>query len=151
MNEKQHTYVTRQEHDSVGRSLLVWLNEYPDLPVMLINYESLTDEAPSMSISAIQGTYKTKTYLRGAYAAQYQFKLIYRVKPGKGNDNRLKADELLDDMAAWAVNRTDRPNLGERLRFTKMVINSHAALFARYEDESEDHQILMTMEYTSLF
>ena len=34
-------------------------------------------------------------------------------------------------------------------RIVKIVINSQASMFARYEDESEDHQILMTMEYTS--
>ena len=149
MNEKQYSYVTRQEHDSVGRSLLIWFNEYPDLPVTLINYETLSNETPSMSISAIQGTYKTKSYLRGAYAAQYQFKLIYRIKPGKSNDSRLKADELLDDIAEWALHRMDRPDLGRGFQFVKFVINSQASMFARYEDESEDHQILMTMEYTS--
>lgn len=64
----------------------------------MIKYESLDTaigEETAMALSTIQGTYITKQYILGGYQAEYQFKLIYRIKPGNSNDRRLEADELL--------------------------------------------------------
>lgn len=149
MNENRYEFVASRESDKIARSLLVWMNEYPGKPVSVINYEYLPSDQPGMAMSAIQGAYKTVKYLRGAYSAEYQFKVIYRVQPGNSNDKRLKADEELDALGDWAVSSSVRPELGELKQFTKLEINSPSALFARYDDGSEDHQILMTMEYNS--
>lgn len=48
------------------------------------------------ALSTIQGTYITRRYILGGYQAEYQFKLIYRIKPGDSIDKRLEADELLN-------------------------------------------------------
>lgn len=145
-SEKPKTQVAAEEADQVSRILLVWINEYPDLPVDLIDFEYLRPDVTSMSLSLIQGVYKTRQYITGGYEAECQFKLIYRLKPS-GNNQRLSADEVLNGIADWAVSREDKPELGGGRIFRRLVSNTRSALFARYEDGDEDHQILMTMTY----
>lgn len=139
--------VTASEQDQISRLLLSWLNEYPNKPVTVINYEFLEDDKPSMALSTIQGAYKTRRYITGGYEAAYEFKVIYRTQPGNSNNNRLKVDELLDSLADWSTSRADVPVLGEGIRFRRLETNSRSSLFARYENGDEDHQILMTMTY----
>lgn len=133
------------EEDKVTRALLSWLNEYPDKPET-INFEYLEDDAPSMAMSLIQGVYKTRRYILGGYEAECQFKLIYRLQPSN-NNQRLAADETLNAIADWATTRPDGPEIGYGRKFRRMVSNTRAALFGRYENGDEDHQILMTMTY----
>lgn len=142
------------EQEKISRGLLAWLNQYPDKPVKTINFEYLPPDGEGMSMETIQGAYKTKEYLRGAYLAQYQFRLLYRFQPGPGasNNNRLTGSEMLNAMADWAVETAasgNVPALGERKQAKKIICNARAAIIARYDDGSEDHQVLMTMEYQS--
>lgn len=144
--KKTYGLVTATEQEQISRVLLAWINQFPDKPVSLINYEFLRDGEPSMALSTIQGAYKTKRYITGGYEAQYQFKLIYRVQPTTNND-RLKADELLNGFGDWATTRNDLPVLGTGIRCIRIEANTRSSLFARYENGDEDHQILMNMIY----
>lgn len=144
--KKTKAYVTNAETDQVSRALLVWLNQYEELPTT-IKYEYLDKEAVSMALSTIQSAYKVAQYIDGTYAAEYQFKLIYRIFPTVKGDARLKADELLNAVGDWAVSRIPRPIIGANKVVTKMSCNTRSGLFAVYEDGAEDHQILMTMNY----
>lgn len=137
------------ETESISRALLLWLNKYPDKP-MTINYEFLDADSPGMALSTIQGAYKTKSYVRGGYLGQYQFKLIYRTQPGNSNNNRLRADEILNAMGEWAAKTRPFPDIGAGKRVMKITINALSSVFASYEDGSEDHQILMTLDYSSI-
>lgn len=145
-DQKTYGLVTMTEQEQISRVLLAWLNQFPDKPVILINYEFLKDGEPSMALSTIQAAYKTKKYIAGGYQAQYQFKVIYRVQPSTNND-RLKADELLNGLGDWANTREDLPILGEGIRCLKVEATARSSLFARYENGDEDHQILMNMTY----
>lgn len=145
MSDKPIVMASAEETGQISRTLLAWLNDYPELPVDRINFEFL-GESGGMSLSTIQGAYKTAQYITGGYTAEYQFKLIYRVI-GENNNARLGADETLDKIADWAAGRKDKPDIGEGRTVTKIVINSLSSLFARYEDSGEDHQILMTLIY----
>lgn len=149
MNDKLPVLVSNEEQERISRTMLVWLNEFPDKPVN-INYEYLPDDQPGMALSVIQGAFKTKQYLRGRYEASYQFKIIYRLQPGNSNNNRLRADEILDAMADWAVNRKDLPDIGDGKTVLRITVNSRSTLFGRYENGDEDHQVLMTMDYMSV-
>lgn len=148
MASEQKTYglVTLTEQEQISRVLLAWLNQFPDKPVTLINYEYLKDGEPSMALSTIQAAYKTRKYITGGYQAQYQFKVIYRLQPSTNND-RLKADELLNSLGDWATMREDLPVLGEGIQCLKVEATTRSSLFARYENGDEDHQILMNMIY----
>lgn len=138
--------VAASEQDQISRMLLSWVNQFPDKPVSVINYEFLRDGEPGMALSTIQATYKTKQYITGGYQAQYQFKIIYRVQPSTNND-RLNADELLNKLGDWMATRTDLPVLGQGIRSIRIDATTRSSLFARYENGDEDHQILMNMIY----
>lgn len=143
---KPRSLVSSVEQEQISRLLLAWVNQFPDKPVSLINYEFLKDGEPSMALSTIQAAYKTRKFITGGYEAQYQFKVIYRVQPTTNND-RLKADELLNSLGDWATAREDLPILGDGVRCLKVEATTRSSLFARYENGDEDHQILMNMLY----
>lgn len=145
--EKDKRAVPVGEADLVSRKLLVWLNAYPDIPedIDLIRYEYLPADSPCMALSTIQSAYITQKYILGGYLAEYQFKLIYRIKVGKSNDTRLKADEVLNALGDWAS--AERPDIGDGKRVRRIEVTSRSSLFAVYENGEEDHQILMKLTY----
>lgn len=130
----------------MSRKLLVWLNKFPDKPVDFIRFEFLPADAESMALSTIQATYIVQKYILGGYQAEYQFKVIYRMKPGNSNDKRLKADELLNALGDWAASETP-PDIGDGRRVIRIEPTTRSSLFAIYENGDEDHQILMKMNY----
>ena len=130
--------------------MLVWANTFQDKPVTVIKYEFLDIDEKSGDDTALaqstnQGTYITRQYITGGYQAEYQFKLIYRIKPGTSNDKRLQADEMLNRFGDWA--RTQRPDLGEGINAVKVEPTTQSSKFASYEDGYEDYQILMRLTY----
>lgn len=149
MDKKPLNMASAAETESISRALFRWLNQWPDKPVV-INYERLPADGEGVALSTIQGAYKLKEYVRGGYLGQYQFKVVYRVQPGNSNNNRLSADETLDALGAWASKTRPFPDIGSGRRVTKIKINSLSSVFANYEDGSEDHQILMTLDYSSI-
>lgn len=138
-------YVSGLEQDQVSRSLLVWLNQYPDKPVNRIEFEFL-GKTSGMSLSTVTAAYKTEEYITGAYDAQYQFAILYRVVP-EGSSDRLNAAEILDTLGRWAESRQDKPTLGLGMNVTSIERNSTASMIARYDDGTEDYQLLMNMNY----
>lgn len=142
---EQRTLATAEEEGRISRSMMVWINTYPNLPVSVVNFEQLKADAASMALSTIQGAYILQRYITGGHRGEYQFKIIYRMKPGASNDARLKADELLNAIGDWAVNNP--PALGEGVRVVKVESTTRSSLFAIYENGDEDHQILMRLTY----
>lgn len=110
-----------------------------------MRFEYLPADTEAMAMSTIQAAYIVKKYIAGGYQAEYQFKLIYRVKPGNSNDKRLKADELLNAIGDWVVGQI--PDIGDNKRVIRVEPTTRASLFAMYENGDEDHQILMKMNY----
>lgn len=137
--------VSAEEEYQVSRKLLVWLNTYPEKPVDLIRFEFLPADTTAMAMSTIQAAYILKKYILGGYKAEYQFKMIYRIKPGNSNDKRLKADELLDALGDWTIGQ--RPDIGEGKTVVSVEPTTRSSLFAVYENGDEDHQILMKLTY----
>lgn len=147
-DNKPRSLVAAEEVDKISRSMLVWANTFPEKPVTVIRYEFLSvdgTEETSMALSTIQGTYITRRYIIGGYQAEYQFKIIYRIKPGNSNDKRLQADEMLNRFGDWA--RTQKPDLGEGINALKVEPTTQSSKFAAYEDGYEDYQILMRLTY----
>lgn len=142
--------VAKTEEDQISRNMVIWANTFPNIPENLsgdisINFEYLVADYPCMALSTIQSTYIVKRYILGGYQAEYQFKLIYRIKPGKSIDKRLSADELLNSFGDWAKN--ERPYIGENMQVLRIETITRSSLFAVYENGDEDHQILMKMTY----
>ena len=144
MNSTNKNMVSAEEQAQVSRLLLVWLNQFPNKPVNKINFEDLEEDV-GMAMSTVQGAYKTRQFIDGSYEAQHQFQVINRVIPSS-NDERLKADEVLDMLGAWAES-AEKPFLGDGITVKSITRNNAAGMLARYEGGIEDHQILITMIY----
>ena len=143
--EQSKKTIPAAEEDQISRKMLVWLNTFPQKPVDLIRFEFLPTDSAAMAMSTIQAAYIVKKYILGGYQAEYQFKVIYRIKPGNSNDKRLKADELLNALGDWALTQT--PDIGTGRRVIRVEPTTRSSLFAMYDNGDEDHQILMKMNY----
>ena len=139
--------VAAEEEQKISRAMMSWANSYPDLPITIsrVDFEQLPADRPGMALSTIQAAYIRRRFILGGHEGEYQFKVIYRIKPGTSNDARLKADELLNAFGDWAAN--NYPTLGEALRVKKVEATTRSSMFAVYENGDEDHQILMRMIY----
>lgn len=146
-SEKQKKLVSAEEEQDISRKMMVWANSFSDedMPAATINYEFLPADSTGMALSLIQGTYITKKYIMSGHEAEYQFKLIARIIPGNSNDKRLKVDAMLNRFGDWAMQNP--PDLGDGMRVRRIEAVSRAAMFARYDDGTEDHQILMKLTY----
>lgn len=152
-DQKPVELVTHEEEDRISRNVLKWLNTFPDIPDAVlagnpmapINFEFLTDDMPCMALSTVQGTYIVQRDIIGGYTAEYQFKVIYRIKPGSSMDKRLKADELLNQIGDWASGQ--RPDIGEGLTTLEVEPTTRSSLFGMFENGDEDHQIFMRLLY----
>ena len=69
---------------------------------------------------------------------------MYRALPTSSGE-RLDVETLLNEVGVWA--EENPPELGEGMTVTDVERITPAALVARYEDLTEDYQILMTMKY----
>ena len=134
-----------EEEQAVTRSVMAWINTYPDLPVGIINFEQLRPDSTSMALSLIQSAAVVRRYITGGHEGELQFKVIYRIKPGTSNDARLKADELLNAIGDWAAENA--PDLGDNVTVRRVEATTRGSLFAVYENGDEDHQIFFRLNY----
>lgn len=138
------------EREKIDRNVLSWLNQFPGLPGdisrdMVTPEPHMLPDIPGMALSTITTAYINRRYILGGYQADYDFKVIYRIKPGKDMNMSLEANELLNRLGEWAS--TNKPDLGEGIRVTRVVPTSQAELYAPYENGDEDHQIMMRITY----
>lgn len=147
MDENNRELVAAEEEQKISRSLMAWINGYPYLPAAIsrVDFEQLPADKPGMALSTIQAAYIRRRYIVGGHEGEYQFKIIYRIKPGTSNDARLKADELLNAVGDWAAKNW--PDLGEEIRVKRVEATTRSSMFAAYENGDEDHQILMRLIY----
>ena len=142
--------VTAEEEQSISRAMMAWVNSWDGLPdtIIRVDFEQLPADKPGMALSTVQGAYITRRYITGGHQGEYQFQLIYRIKPGNSNDKRLQADELLNAFEDWAV--ANLPDLGNNVRVIRIEPNTRSSMLAVYENGDEDHQILMKLVYEVL-
>lgn len=131
------------ESEQVARAVRSWLQMCPNKPVRTVDMEYLGAET-GLTLSTVQAAYKTRRYILGGYQAQYQFSILYQTIPTTTNE-RLEADEALNNMAAWI--EATKPELPAQCRFLRCTRNTDAALLGRQENGSEIHQIMFTLLY----
>lgn len=141
MENKPRVLVPVSERSEIARAVCKWLNTFPDIPAK-VNYEYLGESG--ITVSTEQGAYKTRQYIDGSYQAQYLFHVIYRDTPTT-DDARLKMDEVLESLAVWIEGSL--PALDGNMVAQKAVCTANAAMVARYDDNTEDHQISVTLTY----
>lgn len=142
--------VEASERARIDRNVLKWLSKWPDLPdditkSMVVPESYLLPDVPGMALSKITTAYVNRRYILGGYEADYDFKIIYRIKPGKNMALSLQANELLNRLGDWASR--NKPDLGEGIRVRRVTPTSQADLYAPYENGDEDHQIMMRITY----
>lgn len=148
MNSKNETRtpVATAERSKIDRTVLVWLNQYPQLPVAVVTTEpQLPIDSSGMALSAITNAYVNRQYIYGGYQAEYTFKVIYRIKPGRSVNARLEALELLNAMGDWC--RQNRPDLGQGISVQNVAPTAQAELYAPYENGDEDYFITIKITY----
>ena len=134
--------VSAAEQAEISRSVLRWLNSYPDKP-RRVDFEFL-GKTSGLCLSTVQTAFKTKQFINGGYQAQYSFQIVYRII-AENNDDRLTADEVLDTMGEWA--ETNVPEVPTGINRWKVKRDTGAAIMARYDNNAEDHTIQMTLIY----
>lgn len=145
LENKPRVMVADEERAAIDRNVLIWLNTYPELPADVKTESQLGVNEPGMAISSITNAYISKSYILGGYEAEYQFTLIYRVKPGNSMDKSLQANELLNRIGGWS--RRNKPDLGDGIRVRKVEPISIAQTYAQYKDGDEDHHIPIKITY----
>ena len=135
-----------EESERLTRSLVAWLNTFPERPESIIGYEDLEPDKSNMAFSAsTAGSNITQRYVTGGYEAEYGFDVIYRIKGGASVDEQLKADELLNRLGSWA--RTQHPTVGGDVVSIRIEPTSRAVVTAVYENGDTDHRIQMKATY----
>lgn len=144
--DKAIEFVPAREENGISRNVLSWLNTFPDLPIYIerLDYEFMDADTVCMALSLVQSAYIVERFIDGSYIADYQFKIIYRINPS-GTAARLDADEMLDQLGAWADGQF--PYIGDGLEVQELEQTTPASLFARMEGGWEDHQIFFRMTY----
>lgn len=153
-NSKPRIPVAASERDKINRNILVWLNQFPELPEnifrdMITPESYLRPDIPGMAMVPATNAYISKSYILGGHEAEYDFAVIYRIKPGNSLDKSLKANELLNRLGDWASQ--NKPDLGEGIRVVDVAPTSQAELYAPYnvvhKNGDEDHRITMRIVY----
>lgn len=154
-NNKPVSYVTAEEEDKISRNVLVWLNDFPEIPENIvaqnplapIGFEFLKDDVPGMALFTVPGTAISAKYIVGGYRAEYKFKIMYRSKPGltANTDKRLKADELLNRMGDWCTR--GKPDLGAGINVVKVEKDVPAYTGDPNPNGDSDSQIIMKLTY----
>ena len=141
---RNREYVSAEENAAISRAVLAWLNSYEEKPWNKIDFEYL-GKSSGCCVSVVQAAYKTRQYITGGYQAQYQFQIVSRLIADNVN-LRLKADEDLNTIGAWAE-VDDGLTLPAGCIIRKVKRDTASALMARYDNNSEDHSISMTLTY----
>ena len=144
-DQTERELTTSEQEQDLSRKMMVWVNSFPETPVLVIRYEDVVPGKPGMYLSLLPGSYKTKRYILGGYQAEYQFDVVYRIQPAQNDAMRLDADELLNRLGDWA--RLNPPDLGGNMRVLRMRQTTRSSVFAGYENGDEDHKISITMTY----
>lgn len=137
--------VALKERTEIDRKVISWLNTYPDKPAKVTTFGQLGVNVVGLGVSEITSAYINRSFILGGYEAEYQFTLIYRIRPGNSPDASLKANELLNKIGDWASK--NKPNLGEGIITRKVEPISIASTYAQYEDGDEDHHIPIKITY----
>lgn len=142
-NQNNVPRIITPEAEQVARAVRAWLNTNTEIPEPMVDVDFLGEES-GMAIMTTQAAYKTRQYICGGYEAQYQFVIYYRTIPTTANE-RLSADEILNNLATWAEVNT--PTLPEVCKNALVYRMTNAALLGVMANGAEDHTIQMMIKY----
>lgn len=155
-DNEQVILAAAEEEKKISRSIMTWVNRWPNVPdgILRIKFEQFTTNAagepltPGMMLSTVAAASITKRYIGGGHKGEYQFALVYRIKPRSSDGERLSADEALNDFGDWAA--ANPPDLGDGITTIKVEAVSRGSFMGSYDNGDESHQIPMRIAYEVL-
>lgn len=130
------------DRTKIARAVCQWINTYPDLDCVRVEYEYLGEEG--MALSTIRTPYMTRECIDGSYEAQFDFNIVHRSRPTAG-EHRLNVDEYLNEIAEWCESNV--PSLGGNMKVRRVRCTNSSIMNVRYDDGTEDHQISLTLTF----
>lgn len=136
----------------IAKVMRDYLNTWPKKPCE-ISLETIDKDAPSMMIQQLASAEKVKQYVDGSYIGAWNFAVYIRVH-GRDSASRLDAFAVLDELGTWLTERGGNGSAYARLPIidlnhvaTSIEVSSTPSIAARYDDGTEDYQIVFRLEY----
>ena len=135
----------------IAKVMKDYLNTWPDKPVE-IRLDDLGAKAPSMMLQQLSAAEKLKSYVNGSYIGLWNFAVYMRIYC---NDtaSRIDATACLTDLASWLTEMSSDgklvrlPTIDELRTATNIALTATPSVAARYENGTEDYQMLMSLNY----
>lgn len=127
------------------------LNSWDKKPVD-IRLDDLETFAPSMMLQQLSAAEKKKSYVNGSYIGIWNFAVYMRVSCDD-TASRLDAIACLTELAEWLTEIDEKgvfkrlPEIDEKRTATSIALTATPSVAARYENGTEDYQMLMSLEY----
>lgn len=133
------------EEEQIRTKMFLYFSECPCIPEGVSRkYGEMEDDSIGFFSRQGSGEY-LKKYVDGTFEGQYPFFLRYRAKP-TNNSGRLKAEEVLTQVADWICARKNYPVL-EGKRTVEDIEAGNVYIVAKGDDGSIDYQVNMTLNY----
>lgn len=137
----------------IAKALKDHLNSWAGKPAP-INLEDFGSEVPSMMLQQLSGAYKKKAYINGSYIGSFPFSVYIRVD-GVDTATRLDATGALQGLFDWLSKKDENgeyvnlPTIDDSKTATQIEMTSLPSIAARYEDGSEDYQVILELQYNA--
>jgi len=133
------------EEEQIRTKMFLYFSECPHIPAGIsLKYGDLVEDSIGFFSRQGSGAY-LKKYVDGTFEAQYPFFLRYRAKP-TSNNSRLKAEEILTQVAGWMCARKNYPALEDN-RAVEDIDAGNVYIVGKDDDGSVDYQVNMTLNY----
>ncbi|WP_337659194.1 hypothetical protein [Eisenbergiella tayi] len=133
------------EEEQIRTKMFLYFADCPCIPDGVSKkYGEVTSDSIGFFSRQGSGAY-TKKYVSGTFEADYPFFLRYRAQP-TNNNSRLRAEEILTQIAEWMCTRKNYPVL-EGNRTVENIEAGNAYIVAKSDDGSIDYQVNMTLNY----
>lgn len=135
----------------IAKVMRDYLNTWPKKPCV-ITLETIDKDAPSMMLQQLASAEKVKQYVDGSYIGAWNFAVYVRVN-GMDTASRLDAFAVLDELGAWLTERNSNgafarlPSIDTNRIVTSIEVSNTPSIASRYEDGTEDYQIVFRLEY----
>lgn len=137
----------------IAKSLKDHLNSWTGKPAPIM-LEDFGSEVPSMMLQQLSGAYKKKAYINGSYIGSFPFSVYIRVD-GVDTATRLDATGTLQRLFDWLSEKdkdgeyVNLPTIDDSRTATQIEMTSLPTIAARYEDGTEDYQVILELQYNA--
>lgn len=135
----------------IARVMKDLLNSWQKKPVE-IQLNDIGTRVPGMMLQQLAAAEKKKAYVNGSYIGEWNFAVYMRVR-NIDTASRLDAISCLTELAEWLTEQNSEgvylhlPVIDDDRTAVGITLSSTPSIAARYENGTEDYQVLMALEY----